>query len=391
MRLLLLTLLLATGCANVRYGGRVALDGRAFLRPAAIEGQSQGSGPSFLADPSFSVQSDNGQHTATVQPFIRADLQDRERTHFDLRQADYVFARGPAELGFGVGTFTWGVMEAHRPVDIINQRDLVEDFEGQAKLGQPYARVGLFGGDFSFEALALPVHRPRTYPGEEGRLRGYLPVDDEPLYDQDLGAFYPSVAARIAMTRGEFDLGISGFSGIGREPRFFAQLTSQRVNASYERLHHAGLDLQWTTDAITLKFEGVVRWWSEDRHFSFAAALGAERAFLDLGGADLILVAEYHMDNRGPDQPFTVYDNDVFGGFRLALNDDAGTALGAGALVDLFTGQTYLRASAERRLHENWKAALEAHVFFGSRDGNGRLESALLADHFLQARVAYYF
>ena len=388
MRAAVPLLFLVAGCASAHYGGRAALEGRVFPLAPAIEEQGQGSGPSVVADPSFSVQSDDGVHTATVQPFVRADLQDEARTHFDVRQADYVLATGPIELGAGVGVFTWGVMDGHRPVDVVNQLDLVEDFEGRAKLGQPYARVALVSSDVTFEVLGLPVHRPRTYPGERGRLRGYLPVDEEALYDQDLGAFYPSVAGRLSVIAGEVDLGLSAFSGIGREPRFFAQLTDQRVNASYERLHHVGLDLQWTTEAITLKAEGVARLWSEEERFSFAAAVGAEKAIFDLGGADLIVVGEYHMDNRGPDQPFTVYDNDVLGALRVALNDDAGTSFGAGALVDLFTGTSYLRIGAERVLHERWKASLAAFAFLGPA---GRLESALLADHFFEARVAHLF
>ena len=387
-RWLPLMLILLGACANARYGGRVAGDGRAFFRPAAHEGQNQGSGVSLLAEPSVSLQDDDGRHTATLQPYFRADLQDPERTHIDLRQADYVYARGPAEVGLGVGTFTWGVMDAHRPVDIVNQRDLVEDFEGNAKLGQPYVRVGVGSGSWTLEALALPLHRPRTFPGVKGRLRGYVPVDDEPLYDQPLGALYPSVAARFSAVSGAFDGALSVFSGIAREPRFLAQLTDARVNARYERLHQVGLELQWTHDALSLKGEGVARLWSEARLFSFALAAGLEYALFDLGASDLILVAEYHMDNRGPEQPFTVFQNDVFAGARLALHEDGGTAITAGAVVDLAYGTTYARLSAERRLHGGWKGFLDVRAFFGPTN---RLEGALVQDHFAQARVAYYF
>ena len=387
-RALSILLLLLVACGNARYGGRVAGDGRAFFLPPTVEDQNQGSGVSVLAEPSVSLQDEEQRHTATFQPYFRADLQDPARTHLDLRQADYIYARGAVELGLGVGAFTWGVMDAHRPVDVVNQRDLVEDFEGNAKLGQPYVRLAFGSGSWTLEALALPMHRARTFPGEKGRLRGYLPVDSEPLYDQRLGALYPSAAARFSAIFGEVDFGVSMFSGIAREPRFLAQLTQAAVNARYERLHHVGLEVQWTHDSFALKLEMVARLWSEALLFSFAAAAGIEYTAYDLGPLDVVLVAEYHMDNRGPDQPFTLFQNDAFGGLRLAFHDEGGTAVTLGGLVDLAYGTTYARLSAERRLHGNWKGFIDARAFFGPAN---RLEGALRRDHFVQARVAYYF
>jgi hypothetical protein len=50
--------------------------------------------------------------------------------------------------------------------------------------------------------------------------------------------------------------------------------------------------------------------------------------------------------------------------------------------------RSYLRIGADRRFGDHWKIDLELNAFLGNRKG---LESALLADHYGQLRIAYFF
>ena len=47
------------------------------------------------------------------------------------------------EIKFGISKEFWGVTETSHRVDIINQTDFTEGFDGEEKLGQPMIKVSL--------------------------------------------------------------------------------------------------------------------------------------------------------------------------------------------------------------------------------------------------------
>jgi hypothetical protein len=390
--LVLLALFVSSNAYALEIAGDVRADGRVFLAAPRHLGQRLGTAPSVAISPIASVQTDDLTHTLTVQPFLRVDAADAARTHWDLRQADYQFATGGFSFGAGIGTFTSGVLDTHRVVDVVNQRDLVEDLDGSVKLGQPYVGIGYATGPWAFTFQYLPYHRKRTFPGERGRLRFPLLVDDdEVLYESKLGPWHPSFAARASVATGPFDIGVSGFSGLSREPRFFGQIfDASAVVPQYDFLQQAAVDAQWTLDALIIKGEAAARWWSKDLRFFVAAGGGAEYHFYDLWGtgADLAFLAEYHFDGRAPDAPVAFFDNDVVTGLRLAINDTGDTQFIAGVVRDLANTATYARAQIFRRFGDRWRAALEARMFLGQE---GQLESGLLDDDYLQGSVVYFF
>ena len=388
-RWFLLCFAFLVGCVHVR--GKTAADGRVFFEPPQQGSQRSGNGISLLAEPEFYAQSEDEVHTGTVRPFVRVDPHDVERTHYDLRQADYRFRRRGAEFGAGVGLFDWGVMENHRAVDVINQKDLVEDIDGSEKLGQPYVEAGYAGKRWRLSWFYLPYFRDRTFPGARGRLRFPAVIDTEqPVFESSLGRLHPNFAARFSFTAGKFDVGISGFSGTSREPRFFAQLSDSKVLPAYDFLEQVSTDVQWTHGAFVAKGEALARWWSSTLRLSGAASGGAEYWFFDLGGkgVDLTLLSEVYWDFRKPDAPITFYDNDVFAGLRLGFSDTGGTEVLAGGMMDVYTGASFLRAEASRRFGTHWRLFLEARGFLSPP---GILEASLRHDSYGQLRVAYFF
>ncbi len=109
-------------------------------------------------------------------PFYRYDANDAKRTRGDIRelywQMDY------RELSFkaGIDVVFWGVAESQHLVDIINQTDLVEDIDGEEKLGQPMVNLDYMTDLGTWQFYLLPYFRERTFPGEQGRLRTDPPV-----------------------------------------------------------------------------------------------------------------------------------------------------------------------------------------------------------------------
>ncbi len=349
----------------VTYRGQIAAEARVFTSPPPEVAQFPGASVSALLDPEFQV--DEGDHHGTLEPFLRMDSHDRNRTHADIRQAAYVYQHGGFGMGAGVGRFTWGKLAGARLVDNINQLDLVEDLLGTQKLGQPFAEISVAGGPLHLTALALPLHRGRTFPGLTGRIRPLYSVDTAtPRYETDLQRWQPSFAARLSLSAGPVELAASGFSGVAREPTFLAQLTDPRVAVAYDLLDQGSMDAAVVLGPIVLKGEGALRQYTAEHLGSWAAGGGFEVTGYGLIGAvDVTLLSEYARDVRPVGTPITVYDNDVFTGLRVAANDLSGTELLAGAFVDVRSGFALGRLEAQRRLDDHFKVAVQGTLFLG--------------------------
>ncbi|MCA9551527.1 MAG: hypothetical protein KC933_15935 [Myxococcales bacterium] len=370
--------------------GFVAADGRVFAFAPGSPEQASGNAVSMVAEPQLALASDDGVHVVTVQPFLRLDPLDQQRSHWDLRRAEYTATFESWEAGFGVGQFRWGVLESYGLTDVINQADYLESLDKSQRLGQPYLQVGWLPGDWAVRLYALPGSRPARFPGERGRLRLGAVVDpDQVIYESSLGQWQPSFALRVTGAVGDFDLGLGLFTGNAREPRLIAQLTEDTLVAAYDVMHQASADVQWTLGALTLKAEGLARLWSRELAFFWAGGVGLDYSFFDVAGSgvDVTLAAEYLHDTRPVTAPVTFFQHDVFAGLRLMVNDSASTLVQVGAIVDVLDGQTYARLQAARRFGESWKLFGTVNAFVGPR---GRLESTLLREHYAELRIVYY-
>jgi len=131
----------------------------------------------------------------------------------------------------------------------------------------------------------------------------------------------------------------------------------------YDAIDQLGLDLHWTGSTTLLKLEAITRGGHGSR---FAAVTGGvEHTLYGVFGseADLGLLAEGMYDGRSAGAPVTAFDNDLFAGFRLALNDVAGSTILGGPVVDAATGEVIALVEAGRRIDHNWRLELEARLF----------------------------
>lgn len=380
-----------TGCASgLSAAGYAAADGRAFAQNAKYAGQDRGDGVSLVAEPQFELKSEDAVHDAVVRPFYRLDPTDESRSHADLRQGEYKVSAGHFQGGVGAGIFTWGVLESYKPTDVMNQTDFVEAFDGSAKLGQPYASVGWVGESAALKLYYLPYFRDRTFQGLRGRPRFAVPIDtDDPVFATKAGRWQPSAAARLSMNLGDFDFGVGAFTGLSREPRFVAELTTGQVSPVYDRMHEAAADAQATLGPFTLKAEYFARLWGDDLRFFMGGGAGVDYTFFKVGGdADVSLAGEFLFDTRPKTAAPTFFDHDGFVGLRIAVNDTASTEILAGALVDVLDYSTFGKAGVSRRFGDHWRVSLDVNVFLGPP---GKLESAFLRDDYAHVRIAYFF
>ncbi len=390
----LVLVMTAVVAAQPSLSGFVALDVQGFSDPPTFPQQeSRQVLSSLLLQPEFYYDWPNGNDRLTVVPMARLDFSDDRRRHVDLREFNWLHAAPTWDLLVGVGKVFWGVTESRHLVDVINQTDLVENLDGEDKLGQPMLRLALARDWGTLTFLALPYFRERTFPGKKGRLRAGLVVDtDTARFESSLKEWHPDVAARWTHALGDWDVAVGYFRGTSREPRLTLDIGDAgqpRMIPVYDQIDQAGLELQWTVEAWLWKLEAITRWGHGERFGAVVA--GFEYTFFSLLGTalDLGLVGEYLYDGRSAAAPGTPFENDVFGGARLAFNDVGSTSILAGAIVDDQTGATLVTIEASRRLVDRWTIELESVAFLNVPSTD--LLHSVRKDDYVQLRLSRFF
>jgi hypothetical protein len=370
--------------------GQLAVEGRWFVDDPAFHGQLDGAQASFLAEPEWEWQSAKGSQQLSLHPFLRLDGEDDERTHVDLREAYWRFIGDDWELLAGANRVFWGVAESRHLVDVINQVDAVEDIDEEDRLGQPMVQAAFQRPWGRIEAFGLLGFRGRTFPGEDGRLRTPIPVDtDAARYESGARSRRLDGALRWSHYLGDWDLGAHIFHGTGREPRLLPDRDGDRLIPHYDVTTQAGIDVQYTREAWLYKLEALGR---EGQGDDFAALVGGfEYTLYQIGGsaADLGLLAEYLHDGRDGDAPSTIYDDDLFVGSRLALNDTQDTQVLVGAILDRDDGTVVAFLEAERRLGSHYTIELESRWLLDVDEEN--VVATFEQDGFVTIRFSRYF
>lgn len=389
---LALSLLSATGSVAGEWDltGFTELNSRVFGRDGRDPEQHDGAGSSLAVQTELYWQGDGDRARFGAVAFGRLDGEDDERSHLDLRELNFGVTGNGWDVNVGVNKTFWGVTEARHLVDVINQTDLVEDIDEEAKLGQPMLNLNLDRDFGRIEMYVLPRFRERTFPGGEGRLRSPLPVDiDAAIYESTDGKRHKDVALRYSHYFGNLDVGAYVFDGTSREPRLELSGDGRRLLPLYEQMQQFGVDLQLTGDAWLLKLEAIARDTVSD---SFVAAVtGIEYTFFGVrdGGADVGVLFEYLYDGRSELAPPTVYDNDIFLGTRLALNDSGDTSVLAGTVIDTSTHEAFVNVEASRRLGDNLTLDARLRMFANARPGDASF--SLEDDDYLELAISWYF
>ena len=375
----------------LQVSGRLSAESRVFPSPGILADQSS-LATGFVAEPTLHV----GRH----------DRSDPRRSHLDLREAYLLLAgdvgaAGGWEAGLGVGQVFWGVAESQRLVDVVNQVDLVEHPDGEARLGQPMAHVTWFGDWGAMEVIAMPLHRARTFPGRRGRLRLPLVVaHDRVRYDSPRRG-RPDVATRYSRSLRALDLGVSAFQGIGREPFLQATVTAAGepvLVQVYGETRQLGLDAQWTAGSWLLKGECIHRSNSRNRlgveQDLFAAVLGVEYAFHSPAArADVSLLAEWSYDSRGslatPGRSPNTLENDAFLGARFAFDDAQSTELTASLVADVARPTRAVALGFARRITNTWSLRAEALALVSVDEAE--IHYAMRQDSFVDMSLVYSF
>ncbi len=389
---------------TMEIAGKSGLEYRYFHDHGLEPGMRYHNNISFSLEPEFEYRWNDGHQSIAFKPFWRYDQHDSRRTHFDIRELVWRGNWGPWSVHAGIDKVFWGVTESRHTIDIINQTDLIENSDTEDKLGQPMLRVdysNMKWGTFSF--YYLPVSRQRTFPGKKGRLRpsipaqfGRLRISDSSDYRGSANQFHQDFALRWARTFGYWDVGVVYFRGVTRRPRFkmgFDRFGRPRnLRPVYEIINQIGVDVQGVTGNWLWKLEAFTRSGQGKRFQQLTAGFEYTFSGIFATGADLGFLLEYLHDTRDNNLPllnFVPFEEDIFVGTRLALNDVQGTELLAGATIDLDNATTFYNVEASRRIGERWKVYLEMRGFTNVDPKDPAY--FFRKENYLQVELQYFF
>ncbi|NIA70402.1 hypothetical protein HBA54_17495 [Pelagibius litoralis] len=376
------------------FSGFVAGETRIFPDKAQFPGQNNSHiSPSLVIQPELRYRWNGRDDRITFVPFLRLDADDENRTHVDIRELNWYRQADDWDVVLGVSKVFWGVAESRHLIDIVNQTDLVESPDQEDKLGQPMANLNLLRDWGTLSFFVLPGFRERTFPDDDARLRGALPIDDDPSYESSAEEWHVDFALRYSQTIGDWDFGLAHFYGTSREPQLIPTVDSDGnafLRQRYDLIHQTSLDAQYTTGPWLLKLEALTRDGHDGDRF-FAAVGGFEYTFFGAfeSNTDLGLLAEYLHDGRDSGTPATPFEDDIFLGTRLALNDVEDTELLAGVILDLDQEERIFSVEFERRLSDNLNLEIEGQVF-DNIDSNDLL-SGFEDDSFVEIRLSWFF
>lgn len=303
------------------WSGNIAVEHRQFDKAGVPPAEDKKySSASILAE--WIHEWDGGKQNFTFVPFARWDQHDDERTHSDIRELSWLKVYDESELRIGLRKVFWGVTESQHLVDIINQTDLVENMDGEDKLGQPMINYALINDWGTVDFFVLPYFRERTFAGINSRLRTEPYVDtNNPVYESNDKEKHIDYAVRWAHSLGDWDIGLSYFDGTSRDPNFVPILDGGgnpvALRPVYYQMQQVGMDLQATMEAWLWKLEVINRDINNDSYNAVTA--GFEYTFYGVfeSNSDIGLIMEYLYDDR--DQLATTpFEDDVMVGLRWA-------------------------------------------------------------------------
>lgn len=326
------------------------------------------------------------------KPFVRIDQHDDNRSHSDIRELHWQKVTGDYELRIGISKVYWGSTESQHLVDIINQTDLVESFDGEEKLGQPMIKLSFEKDWGNLDLFALPYFRERSFAGEEGRLRPELVVDENlTQFESSDEKNNIDIAIRYFKTIEDWDIGLSYFDGTSRDPKLNPVFNSNSelvLAAFYSQIQQIGLDVTGTVEDWIWKAEIIGRKSDNNTYTAFTA--GYEYTFYGINetAIDLGIVNEYLFDDRG-DNATTPFQNDIMLGLRFALNNEQSTEALIGFIIDTDNESQLFSIEASQRIRNDLKIELEARVFSNS-DKNDITYSYRNDDH-IKLSLSYFY
>lgn len=362
---------------------------------ATFKGEVEGRYEYYAEAPLFSEQSDrqsqyalvttldyNGQINRNtdfnVSVFGRYHPAANKSGRGDVRELALSYYASQLEMSGGMLMERWGVLEAFSPVDILNPRDRVEDFQGDIKQGIPGGRLSWLLDNGRADVWLLPYSREERLAERKDRFRNSAFAYSDAEFEKGQNTL--SSAVRISQMLASLEFAVSYYKGHAQSPYFTPNLDGIAhvitLQPNYAWIEQAGLELLWIKGQLLVKLESTYRSTSDDNFTGLG--IGLEREFPRMGSSKnaLTLYGEYYYDGRKSDSssPITPFQNDIFLGLRLAVNDLNSTEYELRLTRDLDYDSTLWDLRAKARIKHQW--FVEANLYkFSHVDNDPALKS----------------
>lgn len=339
------------------------LDLQARYFPAASMPIQENTYPSFALESEFQIPLANDTQKIVITPFVRYDDIDPDRRYADLREFNWSWTQDENQWRAGISRVTWGAMEVFKIVDVLNQKDLMA-LPDREKLGQPMVSYSTYRGEDLWEVYLLQGLREVEFPGEEGRFRYPLLIDDDNA-EYEWGMTGKTDAALRWKTQvGDWEVALSHFYGMNRNPYlvFNYDFINPRLIPVYEKINQTSLDAVVEVEGFIYKVEALFQTGDLERYG--AASVGGEYTFSAVNDSaiDITALTEATYDSREFNYQ-TLYDRDLFVGARVAFNDPHENSLMLGAIVDTQYQQQILLFNWNMNIGEHIKCRLTGSAF----------------------------
>ncbi|MCF6289282.1 MAG: hypothetical protein L3J53_08635 [Proteobacteria bacterium] len=373
---------------EIDFSTRVSLELRGFTQSADSIYEANGIVASVFIAPEIKWRSDDRKNRFNFVGFGRYDEQDPQRSHLDIRELFWSHNSGDWTTLVGINKVFWGVAESIHLVDVINQTDLVEDIDQEAKMGQPMIHISNQKTWGKLDFYILPYFRERTFPSINGRFNFGLNIANNATYESNANENNIDFAFRYSHYIGDVDLGFHLFDGTNREPRLIVNKEFTELTPVYDQMSQVGVDIQYTNEAWLWKLESIYR--DTDIDDFVAAVAGFEYTIFQINqSADLGLLLEYQYDGRNRLSAPVISDNDLFLATRYAFNDTQDTSILAGVVIDIENQTTFFNIEAQRRIGKNLSAELRIRALTNV-DVND-IAYAFENDDYVQLLLSWYF
>ena len=363
--------------------GELSFDNRYFFNAGLQEQKKNHTSFSFSPE----IFQDNSNRIFHFKAKLRKDSEDSGRNLNDIQELYLINILEDKEIKYGVSKEFWGVTETSHRVDIINQTDFTEGFDGEEKLGQPMIKISLERQWGLLDIYTLLGFRERNFSGKKGRLRLPLPINEKgSLYSSSSKNKRADFAVRWSNYYDDFDIAISHFSGTSREPRFLP--SANKINELvpvYEVIDQTGLEIQYLLDSLAIKGEVISRSGQGERFTAATYGLEYTQVGVLQSRIDLGWVVEFNHDDRLESSPFVL-------GTRFSFNDIYDSQILSGFILNDKSKELGFLLEASRRIGECCLLSLEGIYFDDTEEDNGqkKLFQAFKEDDFLRAEFIYY-
>lgn len=378
---------LAAADSDWRFSGEASLALRLYPR-APVDDQEH-LGPGLRLAPEWTWR--GGDDLVRIEPLVQLENPGSGRSKAEFKELLWSRRLGETTLDIGITRVFWGVAESRHLINLINPPDLAVDYTGETTLGIPLLRLDHPTDLGRVELILAPEARDPRFPGQRGRPRTSLPVQDDVSHPDGRPLAW---AARLTLDGdGAYDAHLYHFQGLDREavltPRFPPAGPPDALIAHRHAIRQWGADLQAPIGSFLFKAEALVRS-GYSRSFG-AVVLGGEYTWNGVADspADLGLLLEYQWDNRPADAPLAPMRRALYTGLRLALNDPASTEMLFGVSHSLENSARIWRGEVRRRLGETW--TVEARLDLFTQVAEEPALAGFERDSLLELRLARHF